>query len=112
MPDPVRKDEDSPGPRLDGTDAPQLGTPALVVVIEIDEQGQRAPLALRPSVRAIAVPLEVLAGLVAVEPKALVDPDRALPWRPWRRRRAQPAPPKLQLSIFIICNLSSSMFLL
>lgn len=103
MPDPVRKDEDSPGPRLDGTDAPQLGTPALVVVIEIDEQGQRAPLALRPSVRAIAVPLEVLAGLVAVEPKALVDPDRALPWRPWREMGDVSRPDELAAAVLWLC---------
>ena len=53
----------------------ELGLAAEDVAVEVDQQRQQAPLALASGVGAVAVPAEVLLGLVAVVAEALVEAD-------------------------------------
>ncbi len=73
-------DEEEPHPdrRLDD-DVLEPGLAALEVVVQVDDEGDPAPLAIRPLEGPVPMPAEPLPGVVAIEPEALVDADRAVP---------------------------------
>src|SRR5947209_843185 len=86
--------EDERLPRLgdDGVEVVELGRAALDGLVEVDHEGEEAPLPRRALEGAVVVPAEVLPGIVAVDAEPLVEADSSPALAPRRDVRAHALP--------------------